>query len=300
MEKLFIRSYMGETHTIPFWINRTVHTIHNAPGMHVHDFVELVYIVSGRGKHIFGNDSYEIRGGDVYIINPGEAHTYHIKENDSLEIINCLFVPELVQHTCLRELGINDSIDYCYVHPFIGKNERFNHRLNLTGEGASRILNLLDEMIQEYEKHESGYSSMVRIQLVQLLILLSRYYGRRMSKSPKNSGKKLLIQRIRGYLERNYEKKLSISMLSGLFNLSPRQLNRVFKEETRMTIFEMIHHIRVEKAKHLLSESDEKVITIACNIGYEDPAFFNRLFQRKVGCPPGKYRELRQRESANL
>jgi AraC-like DNA-binding protein/mannose-6-phosphate isomerase-like protein (cupin superfamily) len=302
MEKLTIRNFMLETQSIPFWINKTIHTHDNPPKLHFHDFVELVYVISGRGKHIFGNGSYDINSGDVYIINPGEAHTYQVDRNTPLEIVNCLFLPEFVQHNSLRELGINDSMDYYYVHPFLGKTERFNHRLNLSGEAASRVLWLLDEMIEEYERHESGYSTLVRIQLVQLLVLLSRYYGKRIGGGPGSSspsasasgrsgGRKLLIQRILGYLERNYEKKMSIPMLSEQFNLSPRQLNRVFKEETGQTIFETIHNIRVEKAKHMLAESDEKVITIACHIGYEDPAFFNRLFQRKVGCAPGKYRE---------
>ncbi|WP_274361990.1 AraC family transcriptional regulator [Paenibacillus thermotolerans] len=296
MEKLMLRNYLEEPHCIPFWIRRTIHTKDNAPSMHVHDFVELVYIVSGNGKHMFENDSYDIRGGDVLFINPGEAHTYQLSEGESLEIVNCLFVPDLVQHTCLHGLGISDSADFCYMKPFLSTHQHFNHRLQLDGEGASRVLHLLDDMIREYEKHESGYSTMLRIKLLELLVLLSRYFTKKTSLNPRSNGKKLLIQRIIGYLNRNYEKKLSINLLSDLFNLSPRQLNRVFKEETGMTIFEMIHNIRVEKAKQLLSESDEKVITIAGNIGYEDPAFFNRLFQRKVGCPPGKYREIAQKE----
>jgi len=294
-----MQNYMRDRQ-IPFWINRTVHTKDNSPGMHVHDFVELVFIVSGKAVHKFEDDRYEIYGGDVYIINPGEAHTYEVAPNDSLEIINCLFVPEIVHHSCLLELGINDSMDYYYVHPFLGKRERFHHRLNLTGESASRVLHLMDDMIKEFERHECGFSAMIRIQLVELLLLLSRFYAKKTNAPAKKNEKKLLVQRICGYLERNYEKKLTITMLSELFNLSPRQLNRVFKEETGKTIFEMIHSIRVEKAKHLLSESDEKVITIAANIGYEDPAFFNRLFQRIVGCPPSKYRKQSQKQLSNL
>lgn len=291
-----LKSYLKEPHSIPFWIRREIHTRENVPSMHSHDFVELVYILSGKGMHVFENDSYDIRSGDVYFINPGEAHTYRLSQGETLEIVNCLFVPNLVQHSCLQDLGISESTDYCYMKPFLSPQQHFNHRLHLDGEGATRVMHLLDDMIREFEKHESGYTTMLRIKLLELLVLLSRYFTKKTYLSPGNNGKKLLIERIIGYLKRNYEKKLSINLLSNVFYLSPRQLNRVFKEETGMTIFEMIHNIRVEKAKQLLSESDEKVITIAGNIGYEDPAFFNRLFQRKVGCPPGKYREITQKE----
>jgi AraC-like DNA-binding protein/mannose-6-phosphate isomerase-like protein (cupin superfamily) len=296
MEKFLIRTFVREEkHALPIWIQRNLHTHENTPTMHVHEFIELVYIVNGKGKHITEKDSYEIRGGDVYIINPGEAHTYQVTQGSTLEIINCLFMPEVVQYHCLRGLGVDESMDYYYVHPFLGMRERFHHRLNLIGDSSCRVLHLMEEMIRECETGDSGYSTLIRIQLLELLILLSRYYVKKENTPQKNNSRKLLVQRIQGYLERNYEKKLSISMLSDAFNLSPRQLNRVFKEETGMTVFKMIHNIRVDKAKLLLAESDDKVITIAGTIGYEDPAFFNRLFLRKVGCSPGKYRELQQK-----
>lgn len=288
--------YMIEK-AFPFSIIRCFHDHDNTPSIHGHDFIELVYIIRGEAQHCFEGDYYDIRSGDVFIINPGEVHTYFVQPGKQIEIINCLFLPELIQENLLRGLGISQSMDYFYVHPFLDKNERFHHRLNLNGQDAARTLSLLEGMIKELHDHHSGYSTVIRIQMLELLILLSRFYNQqrvnRIKKPNRGNENQLLIRRINGFLERHYDKKLSIPTLCELFNISSRQLNRVFKNETSVTVIERVHQIRIEKAKQYLIEGNDLIIDIANKVGYDDPAFFSRLFRRQVGCPPGKYRNHR-------
>ncbi|TBL79425.1 AraC family transcriptional regulator [Paenibacillus thalictri] len=285
--------YMKEK--FPFYIKRFFHNHHDVPKLHGHDFVELVYVVRGEAQHVFEGAVNDIRAGDVFIINPGEVHTYKIKPGKKLEIINCLFMPDLIQESWLTDLGVSHSMDFYYVHPFLNKKERFHSRLNLRGADADRALYMLEHMIAELENRNTGYETLLRLQMMELLILLSRFYRtcdfQNVKETSRVHAKQLLIQRICGYLERYFDKKLSIPAICDLFGISARQLNRVFKEATGMTVFDMVHKIRIERAKHLLAETDEKVIVIAGKVGYDDPAFFSRLFHRQVGCPPGKYRE---------
>ncbi len=287
----------------PFWIRRDFHDHDNTPSVHGHDFVELVFIVRGEGRHRFEGNEYDIRAGDVFIINPGEVHTYSIQRGKQIEIINCLFLPELIRHSLLLELGISQSMDYFYVHPFLDKNERFHHRLNLRGDDAASALSLLEEMIKEWEGRESGCETIIRLKLVELLVLLSRYYRRQTvmneRKTERNGDHRLLIRRICGYLERHYDKKITVPALGELFNISARQLSRIFKKETGAPVFEKLHQIRIERAKQLLLETDDKVIQIAGKVGYDDPAFFSQLFRRQVGCSPGQYRD-RQEVQGNI
>jgi AraC-like DNA-binding protein len=278
----------------PFCIRSFTHTEYNMPPIHSHDFVELVYIAEGEAQHSFEGELYDISAGDVYIINPGEVHTYIIQPGGKLEIINCLFMPSFIDEALLKELGISESMDYFYVHPFLDNKERFHLGLNLRGQDASEVLSLLNRMADEYKGLRKGYSTLIRLQLIQLLIQLSRIYEEQQHyKEPaifRNQERKILVQRICGYLERHFHQKLSLAILSDLFNISARHLNRVFKDETGKTVIEALHDIRIERAKHLLLESDEKVISIAMEVGYDDPAFFTRLFSRKVGVSPGKFR----------
>jgi AraC-like DNA-binding protein len=294
MEKQLHSSQFIKEQSFPFWIGRYFHDHEHTPLLHGHDFVELVFVVHGEAQHVFEGDYYEIRAGDVFIINPGEVHTYSIKPGNKIEIINCLFLSDLIQGNWLLELGISQSMDYFYVHPFLDKRERFHSRLNLNMQDATRTLFLLETMMNEFDSRQSGCETLIRLQMVELLVLLSRSYrqaeGQCGGEPVRINTRQLLVRRIYGYLERYYDKKVSIPVLCEIFNISSRQLNRIFKEAFGMTVVDMIHQIRIERAKHLLMETDEKVITVAGRVGYEDPAFFSRLFHRQVGCSPGKYR----------
>lgn len=262
---------------------------------HGHDFVELVYVVRGNGMHGFGGSHYEIQAGDVFIINPGEVHSYHVENGEEMEIINCLFMPSLIPDTLLRELEITDSMDFFYVHPFLKSEVRFNHRLNLHGQDAFIVSSLLDNMLREFGSRGPGYTTILRMQLIELLLLLSRYYTlvqkqRSTMPSPRQLEREMTARRVYGYLERNFDKKITLQSLAELYNISIRQLNRVMQLEYGKSVIDVLHEIRINRAKLLLMESDEKVITIATMVGYEDPSFFNRLFHRHAGCSPRKYR----------
>ncbi len=266
----------------------------DTPPLHGHDFVELVYVIEGQGEHVCDGRSYQLFAGDVFIINPDEEHTYYIAPQQKVEIFNCLFTPALFDENLLRGLGITNSMDYFYVHPFLDNCERFHRCLNLRGEAAAEIQSMFVKMANEYQTRQNGFEPVIRLQLVQLLIQLSRMYvhgDTTFQLNRKELERKTLIKRIAGYLERHYDQKLTLANLSSLFNLSSRHLNRIFKEETGKTIVEYMHHVRIYRAKKLLAESDAKIISVALEVGYDDPAFFTRLFTRKVGCSPGKYRE---------
>ena len=53
---------------------------------------------------------------------------------------------------------------------------------------------------------------------------------------------------------------------------------------------EYVHTLRLEEAKQLLEAGDDPVEGVAEAVGYEDAAFFRRLFRRKVGMTPAQYR----------
>ncbi|MDG5787208.1 AraC family transcriptional regulator [Evansella sp. AB-P1] len=277
----------------PFYIMKKMHTKDDVPPLHSHEFIELVYVVGGKAEHMFEGQRYLITAGDVFIINPGERHSYNIQENDEIEIINCLFSSSLINESWLSKLGISQSMDYFYVHPFLDEKKRFHHRLNVS-EDSEEIVSILEKMLKEINHRQTSYSTLIKLQLVELLVLLSRLYQEKHTDIPdsteafKNS--QLLVKRICGYLERHFDQKLTVENISKIFNISSRQLNRIFKQELNKSVIEVIQHIRIERAKKMLVCSNDKVITVAVKVGYDDPAFFSRLFTRYVGYPPGKFR----------
>jgi transcriptional regulator GlxA family with amidase domain len=61
---------------------------------------------------------------------------------------------------------------------------------------------------------------------------------------------------------------------------------------TGSTIIDYVQNLRVEAAKRLLESSGSASDEIAATVGYENPAFFRRLFKRRTGLTTGQYRRL--------
>ncbi len=72
--------------------------------------------------------------------------------------------------------------------------------------------------------------------------------------------------------------------------LAERTFKRRFKKATGYAPLVYVQHLRVEEAKRRLERTSEPVDEISWAVGYEDPAFFRRLFKRLAGIPPGAYR----------
>ena len=73
--------------------------------------------------------------------------------------------------------------------------------------------------------------------------------------------------------------------------ISPRSLARRFRAATGETVVECIQRLRVAKARELLEGQRLSVDVVARRVGYEDVAFFRRLFRKYTGLTPTGHRQ---------
>lgn len=99
-----------------------------------------------------------------------------------------------------------------------------------------------------------------------------------------------LIARCQGWIAENYAQAQPVAQMLRLSGLAQRSFARRFQQATGMAPLEYVHTLRLEEAKHMLESGDAPVEGIANEVGYEDAAFFSRLFRRKVGLTPAQYR----------
>lgn len=92
------------------------------------------------------------------------------------------------------------------------------------------------------------------------------------------------------YLEKSYQRKLTLGEVARASGASERHFCKVFKSETGLTFVNYLNRHRVEKAKQRLRESNRHVSEIAFEVGFESIAQFNRCFKRFAGEPPSAYR----------
>ena len=107
----------------------------------------------------------------------------------------------------------------------------------------------------------------------------------------RNVSPEKLCQNIRDYVARNYDNpELSTCTIAENFHFSASYLSSVFSGVCQTTLTNHINSLRMEKACHLLRETDAKISQIAEKVGFVHTSYFCTVFKRVVGISPTDYR----------
>ena len=97
---------------------------------------------------------------------------------------------------------------------------------------------------------------------------------------------------VKVYIDQNYTNRdLYVGSVAEYFGMSTSNLSHKFKTQTGITISEYIIQVKLEYAKELLREEDLSVEEISDMLGYTHPSSFIRVFKKKMGVTPKKFRE---------
>ncbi|WP_152401612.1 response regulator [Paenibacillus cellulositrophicus] len=100
------------------------------------------------------------------------------------------------------------------------------------------------------------------------------------------------VEIVKRWIAEHYSEHAELNTLAAMVYLTPSYLSKLFKQETGLTLTEYITHVRLKNAKRLLrTETNMKVHQIGAEVGYADPAYFNKLFKKVVGVTPNEYKK---------
>ncbi|WP_027085223.1 response regulator [Cohnella panacarvi] len=100
------------------------------------------------------------------------------------------------------------------------------------------------------------------------------------------------IETVKAYIAQHYTEELELNRLAEEVYLTPSYLSKLFKTETGETITDFLISVRIDRAKDMLRDrSALKTYEIGEKVGYADPAYFNKVFKKVVGCTPREYRD---------
>jgi AraC family transcriptional regulator, regulatory protein of adaptative response / methylphosphotriester-DNA alkyltransferase methyltransferase len=101
-----------------------------------------------------------------------------------------------------------------------------------------------------------------------------------------------LVRRIITFLVNHSKNNLVLRDIAEYAGLSPYYLERLFKQETGDTPRTYLEKIRVDKAAHLLTCTEQTNLEICYEVGFQSPSNFYKVFRRLKDCSPSEYRKL--------
>lgn len=100
------------------------------------------------------------------------------------------------------------------------------------------------------------------------------------------------VRQAEDWLAKHFREPHAVAGAAAASRVPERSLKRRFKAATGTTLIGYAQNLRMEEAKRLLEAGSMAADEIAAAVGYENPAFFRRLFRRCTGLTPGQYRRM--------
>ncbi len=238
---------------------------------------EIHYTRSGRGDVTIDGKTRSVRADTLYVTGPGVEHAQR-SDPQSPIIEYCLYL------NCV--LSPRARTD-----PFF----RFAQTHFWMGEDGGRVYPLLEQLIGEGRRPQSGAREMAEALLRQIIVLLTRMYRQEAASAPvRNRVPALTRAGLMPIVEDAFfyrHSTLTLADLASLLNLSERQTQRLLQQNFGKTFSQKLTDARMAAAAQLLEGTDLSVTQIAERSGYSSIEHFSTAFRRRMGCSPREYRK---------
>ncbi len=263
---------------------------------HRHEFIEIVFILGGKGQHVTGDVRHEVGAGDVFVINNRRSHGY--EQTRGLHLLN-LLVRDDALGEARQELGFLPGFHALFtLEPVRWRRRDFTARLRLTPREMRTVAVWLDALEAESTRDKDGGRFLARSWLMLVIGFLARCHGDRPERSGETDGR---LARLLSRLDGRPESEYLLEDLAREAGMSERSFLRHFREVTGCSPADYVIRARIGKAVHLLDEEDHRVpITeIAFRCGFADSNYFARQFRRVTGTSPRLHRAANGRIRAS-
>lgn len=100
-----------------------------------------------------------------------------------------------------------------------------------------------------------------------------------------------MVEMLVDYIRQHYEENITRNTLAEMVHFSPEYVGKTFKKQTGSSINDYVKKLRIEEAKRMLEETDNKVIDVALMVGFENMPYFSSVFKKYTGYSPAEYKK---------
>ena len=264
------------------------HYVNRQERQHSLDAVLLSVVIRGRGRHVLGDEVYREMGGSVSVTHYGQAHDI-ITEAKGMAVYNVFLdlrnhalpvVPENLRSTLSSILPIHPRLQH-----------QLNRRVWIRIDQPERLAASLARMEEELASDTPGALEVMQHSFQIFLIDICRAAQRHGFVPSQGKGEfPAWVEKLRQGIDERFALPHDLHALAKSVHVSVAYLCRIFKAYTGKTVIAYVVERRIQAAIWKLREGDEKVLSIALGCGFNDLAYFNRVFKRIVGVTPSAYR----------
>ena len=242
---------------------------------HHHDFSQMMYLFDGDGTIHLGGETRAVCCPEILFIPPMTEH--------GLEIT-----------TFLKTLDVKFNVHNAELTRLL---ETLPSTIPI--DPADNIKRSLEEMRTIGVEKRSFYQERCQLLFSQVLMQLLSHEQDKLARradateriAATSVGRALLE-----YVDAHYAETVRGTDIASALGLSYRYVTRCAAADFGMTPLQLVHAVRIEKAKERIISSDRGLKEIAAEVGFKSIHHFSRTFKKETGMSPGAWRDSEKNE----
>lgn len=266
-----------ESHT-PF--KCTMHQIGHI-GAHMHDYFEIIFIVSGNCNITVDDQLYRLSPDDIIAV---ESHTIH-----ELNSSDCVYVSIQMDQSSLEK---NFAVP---LHP------KFECNSCVPGneEAFCNMRQIIARIVKNNADQRTGYELRNWIYIYQLMEILFTYFRVERSEAldKRNHRYAARVDELSKIIKEHYTEDLTLSQLADMVHLTPPYLSKFFIEQFGVNYMTYLSQLRLNHAVHELINTEKNVEEVSADSGFPNSHSFIQIFKKEYGMLPSAYRRRQKQTS---
>ena len=249
------------------------------------EYPELLYLCRGCARYRIGGTEVTVREGELLLLGQNTPLEPLDGGSDPLDV--SFFIKPEFFGDILSFLGSEQTPLREFVLRCLGQETPYGY-LHFHVAGIRPIENLLENLLLHLLESPDSRRA-IPLYTVGLLFVHLLEESDRLTMGLREQQSILGVLR---YLENNYAGG-SLTEAAQLLHCDVAWLSREIKRRTGRTYTELLQERRLQQAAWLLEHTRQRVSDIAVSVGYENISYFHRIFQKRFGLSPKKYRDDR-------
>ena len=250
---------------------------------HTHDYVEVVYMCSGRTVHIVNGNRIELHQGELLFMNQSATHEILEAKQQDLAV-NFIVLPEFFNNV-LTFMGEEETPLRRFLVDCLCGQTSGTGFLHFKVAGITPIQNLIENLLFTLLQETPNRRKVSQMTMALLFMQLMGH----METLDTPDQEQAVILRVLSYIEAHYASG-SLTDLAQLLHYDLYSLSREIKRKTGKNYTQLVQEKRLAQAAFLLKNTDRNVDDIAAAVGYENMGYFHKIFRESFGLSPRQYR----------
>ena len=258
---------------------------------HWHEGWELFAIYEGCAQFSINGKKRLMREKDVVLIPGGSLHTAESVDGGICRYRSIVFAMPMLFGL------IDDVVHKKYIQPLY--DNPINAEIFVTGDTVSpscgaAVWECFQKAFIAVGEHPESYELLAKAYLYELIAYLFPLINlsERTNAERRLRNSTQCVKQIIQYISENYQQQITITQLADRVNMSVGHFGKLFRQMTSYSPIDYLIILRLSKAADRLMSTNETILNIALDVGFNNIGYFIRAFSQKYGCTPRQYRRL--------